>query len=177
MRLRPLPLTAFYGLPIAALILVVLFFAYGWPFITTYQARPTPRQPVEFDHRVHVQVAGIDCLFCHRTAAEGVVAGIPDLQQCMACHQVVGRGRPEIEKVRQAWLQQTPIDWVRIHRLPDHTHFVHEAHIRAGLTCAACHGDVAQMSQVTQVRPLHMSDCVACHQQMKAPTDCLTCHR
>jgi hypothetical protein len=101
---------------------------------------------------------------------------MPDVQQCMFCHQTVGRGQTEIEKVRQAWASQQPIDWARIHRMPDHVRFTHDAHIQAGIPCATCHGDVAQMHQVTQERSLKMNDCVACHQQSGAPTLCATCH-
>jgi hypothetical protein len=101
---------------------------------------------------------------------------MPDLQQCMGCHSVVGQGVPEIEQVRQAWAAQDAIEWVRVHRLPDHTRFVHAAHIQAGVACSTCHGDVSSMQQVSQVRSLKMNDCIACHQQAGAPTECVTCH-
>jgi hypothetical protein len=168
-----------FGLPGLVLAGFVSYFAFGAPQLAAHQPRAAPAQPIDFDHRVHAQTAGADCLFCHRSAVEGGPAGMPAVQQCMACHQVVGTGdrQQEIDKVRKAWMEQQPIDWVRIHRLPDHVVFVHEAHVRAGLSCAACHGDVAGMSRITQVRPLHMNDCVSCHAAMKAPTDCLTCHR
>ena len=94
----------------------------------------------------------------------------------MDCHQAVGQGQPEIDKVRTAWLMHQAIDWQRVHRLPDHTRFTHEAHIQAGIPCATCHGDISQMQQVVQVRSLKMADCVACHQQTNAPTECSTCH-
>ena len=134
------------------------------------------RQPIAFDHQVHTQVAGLDCAFCHRTAASGPVAGLPDLQQCMGCHSVVGQGMPEVDKVRAAWADQRPIEWLRAHRLPDDVRFTHEAHVQAGVACSTCHGDVGSMQQVAEVRSLKMNDCVACHQQTGAPTQCSTCH-
>ena len=94
----------------------------------------------------------------------------------MDCHASVGQGQPEIEKVRMAWNRQQTIDWQLVHRLPDHTRFVHDAHVNAGIACSVCHGDVANMQQVVQVRSLKMADCVACHQQNNAPTECDTCH-
>ena len=110
-------------------------------------------------------------------------AGYPDVQQCMFCHVAVGQGTDEIEKVRQAWVSQTPIDWVRVHRMPDHVHFVHEAHLRAvdrngnAITCATCHGDVGNKSgSVVQVRALNMGDCVSCHRANNALTECVACH-
>jgi Cytochrome c7 and related cytochrome c/Class III cytochrome C family len=165
------------GLPALGLAGVIFFITVGVPALLASQPNPTPPEPIYFDHSIHVQVAGLDCAFCHRTASEGVTAGYPDLQQCMFCHQVVGEGQPEIEKVRQAWVEQRPIDWLRIHRMPDHVGFVHEAHIQAGIPCATCHGDVERMGQVTQVRSLRMNDCVSCHQQNAAPTECATCHK
>jgi hypothetical protein len=164
------------GFPALGLVGIVFFVTVLAPYFLKGQLKQTPAQPISFSHQVHVQVAGLQCAFCHRTAADGVSAGYPDLQQCMFCHDVVGQGQPEIEKVRQAWQQQTPVDWVRIHRMPDHVRFVHNAHVQAGIPCSTCHGDVAQMTQDVQVRSLKMNDCVACHQQMSAPTGCGTCH-
>jgi hypothetical protein len=172
--MRRLPLVV---IPALGLSGAIFFITVAAPGLLTNQPYPTPAEPLYFDHRIHVEVAGVDCAFCHRTANQGQTAGYPDLQQCMFCHQVVGQGQPEIEKVRQAWVEQRPIDWARIHRMPDHVGFVHEAHIQAGIACAVCHGEVGQMGQVVQVRSLKMGDCVACHQQNFAPTECATCHK
>jgi hypothetical protein len=169
--------TVFFGTPLALAAGGVLFVAFGLPALQAHQPRAHIEQPIFFDHSVHVQDNNVDCLFCHRSAVMGSSAGMPSIQQCMVCHQVAGVGNPEIEKVRRAWQEQKPVDWVRIHRLPDHVQFVHEAHLKAGLTCITCHGDVARMQQVSQVRPLHMADCVDCHKVMQAPTDCFTCHK
>jgi hypothetical protein len=177
--MKRLPLA---GLPLSLLAAFVFFVAFGAPWLIGHQPRVSLAQPIDFDHQVHTKDAGLDCLFCHRSAVAGVSAGLPSLQQCMACHGTITAGQNqtqhdvEIEKVRKAWQEQKPVDWLRIHRLPDHVRFEHAMHIKAGLSCAACHGDVSQMSQVTQVRPLHMADCVGCHQVMQAPTECSTCH-
>ncbi|MBI4493540.1 MAG: cytochrome c3 family protein [Chloroflexi bacterium] len=171
--MRRTTLVVLVGLGLAGLIAFVTVVA---PRLLASQLYPAPQQPLYFDHRIHVELAAIDCTFCHRTATQGITAGYPDLQQCMFCHVVVGKGQPEIEKVRQAWVEQQPINWTRIHRVPDHVHFVHEAHLRAELTCATCHGEVGQMGQVTRVRPLNMNDCVSCHRQLNALTECATCH-
>jgi hypothetical protein len=163
-------------LPAVTLTGAVFFLAIAAPRLQAAQPPAPPTQPIAFDHRIHTQVAGLDCAYCHRTAATGVTAGLPDVQQCVGCHVTVGQGQPEIEKVRNAWVRQQAIDWQRVHRLPDHTRFTHEAHIQAGLACSACHGEVSQMQQIVQVRSLKMADCVACHQQNNAPTECSTCH-
>ncbi|HEV8638617.1 MAG TPA: cytochrome c3 family protein [Chloroflexota bacterium] len=161
------------GTAIAAGIFYITTIA---PFLIGGQPLKPPAEPLLFDHSIHTRVAGIECVFCHRSAAKGFSAGYPDVEQCMFCHSVVGAGQPEIEKVRTAWINQQPITWERIHRLPDHVHFVHEAHIKAGFDCATCHGDVRQMSQVVQARRLNMGDCVDCHRQYNAPTECVACH-
>ncbi|HEY3079822.1 MAG TPA: cytochrome c3 family protein [Chloroflexota bacterium] len=170
-----LPLLAL-AIPGATIAGGILFITTGAPFLIGVQARPSPEEPILFDHSIHTQLVGIECVFCHRSAAKGFSAGYPDVEQCMFCHSVVGAGQPEIEKVRTAWTNQQPIIWERIHRMPDHVHFVHEAHIKAGFDCATCHGDVKQMSQVNQVRRLNMGDCVECHRQNNAPTECTACH-
>lgn len=163
---------------VPALVLAggVFLITFGAPLLLASQPNPAPRQPVAFDHQVHTQTAGIDCAFCHRAAASGPAAGLPDLEQCMGCHSVVGQGMPEVDKVRAAWVAQRPIDWLRAHRLPDDVRFTHEAHVQAGVACSTCHGDVANMQQVSEMRSLKMNDCVACHQQQGAPTQCATCH-
>jgi hypothetical protein len=179
---RPLPSVPLRGrlplvlLPAGLLAGGVFLLAIATPRLQAAQPPAPPVQPIAFDHHIHTQVAGLDCAFCHRTAGTGVTAGLPDVEQCMDCHQSVGQGQPEIDKVRGAWMMQQAIDWQRVDRLPDHTRFTHDAHIQAGVPCAACHGDVGQMQQVVQVRSLKMADCVACHQQASAPTECSTCH-
>jgi cytochrome c553 len=140
------------------------------------QLTAPPEQPIAFPHTAHVQVAQLDCQFCHRTAAVSPQAGVPAVQQCLFCHQVVRTERPEIQKLIGQWEQQQAIEWERVHRMPDHVRFVHSAHIQAGVECSTCHGNVGQMQVVQQVRPLNMGDCVNCHRQNNAPTDCSFCH-
>ena len=151
-----------------------------------------PQQPVAFPHNLHAAALQLDCLFCHRNADKGDAATIPSVEQCMFCHVVAGKGLPEVEKVRSAWEQGQPINWVRVHRVPDHTRFVHEAHIRAGFDCVQCHGLVQNTDGKTRrvkiERSLQMGDCLACHRDPpatsarpagsgSAPTDCTICHK
>jgi cytochrome c553 len=140
------------------------------------QAAAAPTQPIAFSHAIHAGVLGTDGLFCHRNADQGDNASVPSVQQCMFCHQVAGLGNPEVEKVREAAANNTPIDWTRVYRVPDHVHFKHEPHIRAGVACQTCHGPVETMEQVTHFRNLRMGDCISCHRAQGAPTECSTCH-
>ena len=163
-------------LPALALAGFVFVFVVGLPWLLTNQPYAVPQQPIRFNHRVHVEQVGMECAFCHRTAAIGVTAGMPDVQQCIFCHVAVGQGVPEQEKLRQAWVAQDRIDWMHVHRQPDHVRFVHDAHVQAGLPCATCHGDVGRMEVTVKVRPLNMADCVDCHRVQSAPASCGVCH-
>lgn len=174
--MRRLALVAF---PSLGLVGLVFFIVVAAPAYLEIQHFPTvPDQPIYFDHELHVQQAGIECEFCHRTVNQGVTAGLPDVQQCMACHIVVGEGqRPEaLQRLRRTWVAQSPIDWHRVHLIPDHTRFQHAPHMQAGVACESCHGQVEEMSRVQQVRSLKMSDCVDCHRDARATDQCVACH-
>ena len=173
-------------LALAGTALVITFFISAWlgrPILFGYDEGPD--QPIAFPHTVHVQQLGLDCTFCHRNVTQGAAATIPAVTLCMTCHKTVGDDNTEVEKLRGFFDEGRPIDWVRVHRVPDHVHFVHDAHIRffserdgvpASAVCSTCHGDVGAMTKVKQVRSLKMGDCVDCHRDNGAPTDCTTCH-
>ena len=160
---------------------------FGTPII--FGSDEGPDQPIAFPHTTHVQELGLDCTFCHRQVTKSAQATIPSVSLCMTCHQAVAgsteSAQAEIKKLRDAFSDGDAIDWLRVHRVPDHVHFVHEAHIKffserdgveASAVCSTCHGDVGSMEKVRQVRTLKMSDCVDCHRDNSAPTDCTTCH-
>ena len=109
--------------------------------------------------------------------------GIPSMQTCMGCHLVVGgsdsSAKTEIQKLRQAWTDKKPVEWVRVHFLPRHAHFPHQRHIKAlGPTaCATCHGDVTRMPQVFKVQQVtNMGFCITCHVERGVSRDCSVCH-
>ena len=144
--------------------------------IAAAAAEDPTSQPIAFSHQQHVGELEFDCQLCHPYARRGPVAGIPSVARCVGCHRVVQPQRPEIEKVLQYWEDAEPIPWVRVHSLPDHVRFTHKGHLRAGVACQSCHGDVSQMEATQQVEPLTMGWCVSCHEERRASTDCLTCH-
>lgn len=167
---------------LAAAMIVILLAIIGGGTVVANQLNQGPEQPIGFTHFTHASTLQLDCTFCHRNVDKGSNASVPAVEQCMFCHRVVEEGgRPgsaaEIAKVREAFQNGEPIDWIRVHRVPDHVRFVHSAHIKAGVSCATCHGAVEQTTRVAQVRPLKMGDCVSCHRQNNAPTDCTTCHK
>jgi hypothetical protein len=137
-------------------------------------------QPVEFDHRHHVRDDGIDCRYCHDGVERSRSAGIPPTETCTGCHAQIWRTSALLEPVRQSFLEDRPIPWKRVHRLPDFVYFDHSAHVLNGVACASCHGAVEDMPRVRQVSDLSMKFCLDCHRaEGRRPqlTNCTTCHR
>lgn len=141
-----------------------------------------PRQPIFFRHDVHSGQDQIPCMYCHSSVAVSSEPGIPSLQTCIGCHQVIGGSTPshqaEIRKVLDARRDQKAPEWIRIHALPGFVRFPHQRHIKALGTqsCTKCHGDVQRMPQVYQVSSLRMGWCVRCHVENKVSRDCTVCH-
>lgn len=147
-----------------------------------------PRQSIAFSHAVHSGTNQIPCQYCHYTAERGRHAGFPPASLCLNCHAQVLASNPEIEKVRAAIMDRRPIEWTRVHVLPDFSYFNHAAHVHAGVTCQTCHGPVETMTTISQAAPLTMGWCLDCHRrqaQLSAPgdvaganrlTDCVVCH-
>jgi nitrogen fixation-related uncharacterized protein len=140
---------------------VGFFWYYGSPKYTDVGYRPN--QPIEYSHKVHAGDLGMDCRYCHTTVEISSSANVPPTQTCMNCHTLV---KPESEKLAPlmtSWQTGKPLEWVRVHMLPDYAYFDHSAHISVGVGCFSCHGNVAEMEKVMQVDPLSMSWCLDCH--------------
>src|SRR5688500_2200165 len=142
-----------------------------------------PRQPIFFRHDIHAGQFKIQCQYCHYSVDVSSEPGIPSMQTCMGCHLAVAgsdsASRIEIRKLRQAWTEKKPVEWVRVHFLPRHAHFPHQRHIKAlGPTaCATCHGDVSRMPQVFKVNQVdNMGFCITCHVERGVSRDCSVCH-
>ncbi|WP_461630431.1 cytochrome c3 family protein [Labilibaculum euxinus] len=127
-----------------------------------------PAQPIKFSHKVHAAGNKIDCRYCHTTADESKSAGIPHVNLCMNCHIIVregpNSGKFEINKIIKAIENNTSVEWVRIHQLPDHVFFSHAQHANVGKReCQECHGPVEEMDVIKQVEDLSMGWCLDCH--------------
>ena len=155
-------------------VLAVLAFMYILPL--DLQDR-SPVQPIAFSHKKHAGDNAIPCLFCHRYAPKSTVAGIPAVADCRACHLFIAQNSPEIKKLMTYWENKEPIPWVRVYGVPDFVYFPHMMHIRAGLNCGTCHGDVATMERITRSVKIKMGWCLNCHRRHKASIDCWTCHK
>jgi hypothetical protein len=167
-RLVYIALAGFFGLAILAVA--------GFAYFGRNNAHPV-NQPIAFPHTIHAGRLGLACDFCHESVTKGRHAGAPPVSKCLSCHETIAVDRPEIKKLRKFADQKEEIHWNRVHALPDFIYFSHKRHIRANLDCAACHGQVASMPAIRQVRPLKMGWCVTCHRGRGAPRDCITCHK
>ena len=213
-----LPL-AIVGLLVTAMVgFVVVVLAMSWFSNPPFGLGNAPPQAIAFPHTIHASPVeaggmGIQCEFCHRNVTKGAAATVPAVENCLFCHgqinseKLVGTTQvnlTEVQRVVDRFNDNNPIDWERVHRLPDHVRFVHEAHIRfltsgpqrtavfpigpeeplqlpmnTGQTCSVCHGDVANM---TVVKPqagqsLKMGTCLDCHRELNVATDCTICHK
>ncbi|WP_341227726.1 c-type cytochrome [uncultured Arcticibacterium sp.] len=125
-----------------------------------------PTQPIPFSHKLHAGDMEIDCSYCHTGVYKGKQAGIPSASICMNCHNSIKQGSPEIQKIYTALETDTPIEWVRVHNLPDLAYFNHSQHTNvAGLDCENCHGEINTMEVVEQRHTLTMGWCIDCHRQ------------
>lgn len=139
----------------------------------------TPAQPIAYSHQLHAGELQIQCVYCHSGAERGKVAGIPSANVCMNCHKYVRKGpqtgTEEIAKIYKALdydpatgiygPNQKPIEWVRVHNLPDLAYFNHAQHVTVGkIDCTTCHGPVKDsMTVAGQYSPLTMVWCINCH--------------
>jgi hypothetical protein len=141
--------------------------------------QPEPeRQPIAFTHKVHAENR-IDCTsYCHPGAAVGPVAGIPGVKQCLICHRTIATDHPDVEKIAAYEERGEDIPWQRVYGYPApaHVKFQHAPHIRAGVNCSTCHGEVEQMTVAVRAVELNMGFCVDCHRQHKASVECIACH-
>ena len=215
-NILPLALVGLVVTIIVAFLIYVL--ATSWFSNAPFGLSDAPPQPIPFPHTVHAGSveqggAGIQCEFCHRNVTKGASATVPAVENCLFCHKQInaendtGETAANIEQIQRVvdkYHDNNPINWERVHRLPDHARFVHEAHIRfltqgesrivtlpmgdekpqqlplsIGEACSVCHGNVAGMTEVQPQKgqSLKMGTCLDCHRQTNASTDCTICHK
>jgi hypothetical protein len=121
------------------------------------------QQPVQFSHKHHVGDDGIDCRYCHTSVETSNTAGLPPTKTCMNCHTQIWADSAYLEIVRASYRDNKPLEWTRVHDLPDFVYFNHSIHVNKGVGCASCHGRVDQMPMVYQAASLQMEWCLACH--------------
>ena len=141
-----------------------------------YQRGYKPEQPVKFSHKIHVEKNNMECQYCHSGVTKSPYATVPSLELCMGCHTNVKADSPEIKKLAEAYKNETPIEWEPVYNLPEHANFNHERHVKAGVGCHSCHGQVNEMDVVEKVSSLRMGWCVSCHRDKGVSIDCGVCH-
>jgi mono/diheme cytochrome c family protein len=125
-----------------------------------------PEQPIQFSHKLHAGQYQINCNYCHTGVYKGKGANIPSANICMNCHNAIKRESPEIQKIYTSLEKDEPIQWVRVHNLPDLAYFNHAQHTNVGgLECTNCHGEIAKMEVVEQRSSLTMGWCIDCHRK------------
>tara|TARA_B100000497_G_scaffold74589_2_gene83592 strand:+ start:1167 stop:2096 length:930 start_codon:yes stop_codon:yes gene_type:complete len=186
------PIIEAWNPTVATLIIagaVMLFLgAFGYKFgmeEVGVQQGYAPTQPINFSHKIHAGQYEMDCKYCHSTVEKSKSASIPSLNTCMNCHKYVkaaekynGKTSPEIQKIYNAigydgdnmeyieGYEQKPIEWVRIHNLPDLSYFNHSQHVVVGkVECQTCHGPIEEMEKVYQFSTLQMGWCIDCHRE------------
>ena len=180
--------------PVFIVFFVIFMLLFGgkvvWDGLSTVgvQQGYKPEQPIAFSHKIHAGDNGVDCNYCHSGARHSKSAGVPSANVCMNCHTYINSGTEtgttEIAKIYDAigfdvetrtyieGYEQKPIQWVRIHNLPDLAYYNHSQHVNvAGIECQTCHGPVEEMEVVEQYSPLTMGWCINCHKETKVDTD------
>ncbi len=176
-------------LPIGFVAVLATVLCVGWftqpdRWVRGYQ----PAQPIAFSHRLHPGTLRIPCLYCHAGPLKSRHAGIPPAEKCMNCHKVTKTDSPEIMRLAAVYAAGTPLEWKRIHSLPDHVYFDHRPHVSTGILCQTCHGEVQTMDVVYQSMSMRMSNCLGCHRDpkdarpadsitLKGSEQCYACHR
>lgn len=157
-----------------------------------------PSQPIWFSHAVHNCENEIDCQYCHSSASKSKHAGIPSANVCMNCHKGIKKGtktgEAEIAKIYAAVgfdpatgayaedFEEQPIEWVKVHNLPDHVFFSHQQHVTVGkLECQNCHGPVntfttGRISPVEWNNAVEMPGIVKLSKPTLTMGWCIECH-
>ena len=139
-----------------------------------------PEQPIKYSHVTHVQTHKMECQYCHWSVTKAAYAAIPEVQACLGCHTTLVGSTPEqqkeIAKISAYAQKGEPIPWVKVHVMPNFVRFNHKRHVKGGLSCQECHGQVPVMEVVERVSSMKMGWCVSCHRERGASIDCFTCH-
>jgi len=155
-----LPLAA-AGMVGGALYVPTLFALGGSPGTTAVGYAPI--QPVPYSHALHAGKLGMDCRYCHNTVEKTAFAALPATQTCMNCHTAIYPDDPVLKPIRDSWTTGKPMEWVKVHNLPQYVYFNHAAHLSHGVGCIECHGRIDHMDVVAQQKPLSMGWCIDCH--------------
>lgn len=137
-------------------------------------------QPIQFNHKLHLEKVGLDCAECHQYFKTEKFSGIPGKEKCLECHDTAVTKSPEEEKIRQYAKQNEEIPWQQIYHVPDHVRYSHRRHVAlGGLECKTCHGPIAETTSPpgAPLNKITMDFCINCHRQKGQSVDCIACHK
>lgn len=133
------PILLFFLLGLAASLVV------GWAIFPAvlYSEK---QQPINYNHKVHVDNVENSCESCHYFREDGSFSGIPKLEACIECHaEPQGENPEEIKFVETYVYNEKEVPWLVYSRQPDSVFFSHAAHVKmANLDCVTCHGHIGE---------------------------------
>jgi hypothetical protein len=154
-----------------------------WLFCTTLPAgyalqtaAEAPKQPLEFNHKVHVTDQKQTCSSCHAETGSGELVDMPGVPKCMTCHASITPRTSGEQKLAAFAKQNRDVDWVRVYQIPTFVRFSHRQHAQAGTKCDVCHGPVGSRVSLHREKQLSMGECMTCHRETNASIDCGSCH-
>ena len=146
------------------LVLAISYLAWAVNESSFYtDARLPLDQPVPFSHKHHAAELGIDCRYCHTSVETSSFAGIPPTETCMTCHSQIWTNSSMLEPVRSSYTTGQSLEWRRVNALPDFVYFNHSIHIKKGIGCTTCHGQIGEMPITWKQNTLYMRWCIDCH--------------
>jgi len=136
-----------------------------------------PSEPIAYSHKQHIAL-GLRCLDCHSSADTSAYATLQSVRKCMLCHAKIAASKPEIVKLSAFAKSGREIPWQRVYGFSPAAlvKFQHAPHVRVGIDCATCHGDMTQATTAELLVKHNMGTCVSCHRRYKASEDCAACH-
>ncbi len=158
-----IPMFLIAGVLSTVVVVTFGFWYFGSPKYLEVGYRP--KQPVPYSHKLHAGDLGMDCRYCHIGVEKSAHASVPATSTCMNCHTQVAAKSEKLLPVRESYATNKPVEWVKVHKVPDFAYFNHSVHVNVGVGCKSCHGNVAQMDErgVMQVEQLSMGWCLDCH--------------
>jgi hypothetical protein len=140
---------------------------------------PPTHQPIDFNHRKHVEENGMECVTCHEFFETESFSGLPSAETCSFCHSEAQGDSPEEQKLVRFIQEGRTLDWKPLYRQPPHVFYSHRTHVAvAQLECSTCHGTMGESETPPEyMDPMAMDECIDCHEQRGVATDCTTCHK
>jgi hypothetical protein len=104
------------------------------------------QQPVAFNHVMHADLVDEGCESCHFFREDGSYSGVPQLAQCIDCHEEVqGDSEEEQHFVTEYVLKEREVPWLIYSKQPPCVFFSHAAHVKkGGMDCVYCHGPIGE---------------------------------